>query len=252
MLSGNVRYRDRYLDHIRSIESDVHHERLPSLFGWGECVCGHDVRGDARWFRPAGDVGLRSEAGVTLVEVIFTMALTLVTFVLVWPAMDVITKGSSAIQAQATDEVTVGATLVPLTDEISSAAVVYSSNPASGTNYTTQDSGASAGNALLVLGQLGNSYYCYQWAVVSPGELETRSWIPGSSTLTPFRPVSPAVYPVTSTPFALTAGSPPTVTLALDLRPSSKSIALTINTTISATNVGSSTMASQCETAPNT
>ena len=194
----------------------------------------------------------RDESGVTMIEVILTLALTLVTFVLVWPSMKAVTDGSAVIQAQAVDEITVGGVLVPLTSEISSAAVVYSPSPPSGTNYATQGTGTQAGDAILMLSQKGGAFYCDQWAVVSSGELERRSWSPGSSTATPLLPVSPAVYPPAATPFTLTAGTPPVVQLSLALRPVAKQPPLTINTTLSATNVGTSTMASQCETAPST
>ena len=50
--------------------------------------------------------------------------------------MRVITDASSVIQAQAVDDSTVASTLLPLTNEIASAAVVYTPSPASGVNYS--------------------------------------------------------------------------------------------------------------------
>jgi hypothetical protein len=195
--------------------------------------------------------GSRSEAGVTLIEVMFTLALTLVTFTLVWPSMKAVTSGESVIQAQANAEITVGGVLVPLTSEISSAAVVYSPNPSTGTNYATQGTTSPAGDGLLLLTQTGpTTFRCDQWVLISSGELETRSWVPGSSSLTPFLPVSPAVYPPPATPFALIVGTPPSIQLSLALRPIANRVSLTINTTLSSTDVGSASMAGQCESGP--
>jgi hypothetical protein len=73
-----------------------------------------------------------------------TLALTAVAAVLVLPAMLGITHSASVIQAQATDDVTVASTLLPIDSQISSAAVVYSPSPASGTNNSTQDTGTQA------------------------------------------------------------------------------------------------------------
>ena len=146
----------------------------------------------------------------------------------------------------------IAATFIPLSNEISSAAVVYSSSPTSGqTNYATQDTGTSAGDALLLLSQAGGgSYKCYQWAISTGGELEERSWTPNSTTATPFINVSAAVYPPTTTPFSLTSSTPPSIQLALTLQSASKQIPITIDATISATNVGSSSLASDCESPP--
>lgn len=191
-----------------------------------------------------------NEAGVSLIEMMLTLALTAVATVLVLPAMTVITSASSVIQAQAVDDSTVASTLLPLTNEISSAAVVYTPSPASGTNYSTQGTGTSAGDAILLLSQVGTTFRCEQWAVISPGELERRSWLPGATAATPFIPVEPAVYPPTTTPFTLVTGTPPAVQLALALRPTAKQVALTVKTTVNATNVGTSALATQCETAP--
>jgi hypothetical protein len=202
--------------------------------------------------RASDSSGPEGEAGVSLIEMILTLALTAVAAVLVLPAMRVITDASTVIQAQAVDDTIVASTLTPLTNEISSAAVVYSPSPSSGTDYATQDSGTSAGDALLVLSQVGGSYRCQQWAVVSPGELEQRSWLPGATTATPFIPVEAAVYPPATAPFTLVTGTPPAVQLALALRPSAKQVSLTVKTTVNATNVGTSAMASLCETAPVT
>jgi hypothetical protein len=182
---------------------------------------------------------------------VLTLALTAVAGVLVLPAVRVITDSSTVIEAQATNNVVLASTLLPLTNDISSAAVVYAPSPASGTNYSTQDTGTAAGDAIVVLSQVGSTTYrCYQWAVTSASELERRSWLPGSSTATPFVPVEPAVYPPPSTPFTLVTGTPPSVKLALALEPSTKQLSLTIKTTVSATDVGTASQASQCETAP--
>ena len=50
--------------------------------------------------------------------------------------------------------------------------------------------------------------------------------------------------------FALVTGTPPSVQVALALRPAAKQVALAVKTTVNATNVGSSSMATQCESAP--
>jgi hypothetical protein len=193
-----------------------------------------------------------SESGLSLIEMMLTLGLTAVATMLVLPAMTVITQASSVIQAQAVDLSTLASTVLPLTNEISSAAVVYTPSPASGTNYSTQGTGTSAGDAILLLSQVGGTFRCQQWAVVSPGELEQRTWLPGATAATPFIPVEPAAYPPTATPFTLVTGTPPSVQLALTLRPSAKQVALTVKTTVNATNVGTSAMATQCETAPVT
>ncbi len=191
-----------------------------------------------------------NDAGFTLIEVALTLVLTLVAALLVFPALKTVSDGSLVLQQQATDNVIMAATFLPLTKEISSAVVVYSPSPSSGTNYSTQDTGTQAGDALVVLSQAGGTLRCDQWAISTAGELEQRSWLPSSSTATAFIPVEPAIYPPPTTPFTMTTGTPTAVTVALDLRPSANQASLSISTTLNATNVGTLAMATDCETAP--
>jgi hypothetical protein len=179
-----------------------------------------------------------------------TMALTLASLPLVFPVVDAVEHGAQVGSAQSFDNTMIAATLIPLSNEISSAAVVYSSAPASGTNYATVDTGAAAGDALIVLTQAGGTYHCDQWAISTSGELEERSWVPSSSTATPFIPVAASAYPPAVTPFVLNAGTPPSILLELSLKQSSKTIPITISATITASNVGSATLATDCESAP--
>jgi hypothetical protein len=207
--------------------------------------------------KPAHESGTsRGENGFTLVESLLTLTLTLVSLPLILPVINAVEHGANVGEAQSIDNTTIAATLIPLSNEISSAAVVYSPAPASGTNYSTQDTGTSAGDALLLLSQGGGTYRCDQWAVATSGQLEERGWLPGSTTATPFIPVSAAVYPPSTTPFVLVTGTPPAVQLALDLEPTkqsyTKQIPITINTTLDASNVGTSAMAGNCETVPVT
>ncbi len=166
------------------------------------------------------------------------------------PVVDAVEHGAKVGSAQSFDNTMIAATLIPLSNEISSAAVVYSSSPSSGTNYATVDTGTSAGDALILLSQAGGSYHCIQWAISTSGELEDRSWVPSSSTATPFIPVAAAVYPPAVIPFALNTGTPPSIALQLSLKQSSTTIPITIDATISASNIGSVTLATDCETAP--
>jgi hypothetical protein len=191
-----------------------------------------------------------TEGGFTLIEAVMTMALTLVTLPLIFPVVDAVEHGASVGSAQSFDNTIIAATLIPLSNEISSAAVVYSSAPSSGTNYAIQGTGTSAGDALILLSQAGGTYHCDQWAISTSGELEERSWVPSSSTVTPFIPVAVAPYPPVTTPFLLNTGTPPSIQLALSIKQSSKTIPITIDTTISAQDVGSSTLATDCESAP--
>jgi hypothetical protein len=192
----------------------------------------------------------KTEGGFTLLEAVMTMALTLVSLPLVFPVVDAVEHGAKIGSAQSFDNTMIAATLIPLSNEISSAAVVYSSSPSSGTNYATVDTGTSAGDALILLSQAGGSYHCIQWAISTSGELEDRSWVPSSSTATPFIPVAAAVYPPAVIPFALDTGTPPSIALQLSLKQSSTTIPITIDATISASNVGSVALATDCETAP--
>jgi hypothetical protein len=183
-------------------------------------------------------------------EAVMTCALTLVSLPLVFPVIDAVENGAAVGSAQAYDNTMVAGTLIPLSNEISSAAVLYTPSPSSGTNYTAQGVTTSAGDALLVLSQSGSSYRCYQWAITTTGYLERRSWAPSSSTATPFVTVSAAQYPPTSTPFTLVTGTPPAIRIALELQSSSQTLTITVNATVTASNVGTSSMATQCESAP--
>ena len=191
-----------------------------------------------------------NEGGFTLMEAVMTCALTLVSLPLIFPVIDAVENGAQVGSAQAYDNTMVTATLIPLSNEISSAAVLYTPSPSSGTNYTTQGVTTSAGDALLLLSQSGTSFRCYQWAITTTGYLERRSWTPGSSTATPFVTVSAATYPPTSTPFTLVTGTPPSIKISLELQSNSQNLTITINATVAASNVGTSSMASQCESAP--
>jgi hypothetical protein len=244
---------DDHLEDERNLLPNGHNQRLASDFGRFECLRSNNVSTTFTESKTA--VRRRSrltEGGFTLLEAVMTMALTLVSLPLIFPVVDAVEHGAKVGSAQSFDNTMIAATLIPLSNEISSAAVVYSPSPSSGTNYATQDTGTSAGDALVVLSQAGGSYRCYQWAISTAGELEDRSWVPSSSTATPFIPVSAAVYPPASTPFVLNNGTPPSIQLALSLKQSSSTIPITIAATISASNVGSSTLATDCETAPAT
>jgi hypothetical protein len=243
-------------DHVedkRNFLPDGHDQRLASVIGRFECLRSNNVSTiSAKSKTAARRRSTFTEGGFTLLEAVMTMALTLVSLPLVLPVVNAVEHGAKVGSAQSFDNTMIAATLIPLSNEISSAAVVYSSSPSSGTNYATQDTGTSAGDALIVLSQAGGGYRCDQWAISTAGELEDRSWVPSSSTATPFIPVSAAVYPPASTPFILNNGTPPSIQLALSLKQSSSTIPITVDATISATNVGSSTLATDCETAPAT
>jgi hypothetical protein len=253
VLGWGERDGDDHLEDKRNLVPDGHYQRLASDIGRFERLRRNNVSTISTDSKTAVRRRSKSaEGGFTLLEAVMTMALTLVALPLVFPVVDAVEHGAKVGSAQSFDNTMIAATLIPLSNEISSAAVVYSSSPSSGTNYATLNTGTSAGDALLVLTQAGGSYHCDQWAISTAGELEDRSWVPSSSTATPFLPVSAAVYPPATTPFVLNSGTPPSIQLALSLKQSSSTIPITIDATISASNVGSSTLAADCETEPVT
>lgn len=192
-----------------------------------------------------------AEAGISLVELLLALALTLVVLLLVTPVLSAVDTSQAAIDQQTVATSTIATTLTPLTDEIASAAVLYSSEPPAGDpNWSLQGVSTVAGDALLVLSETGGMLRCDQWAVAG-GNVEERSWAPGTTTAVPFSTVAHAVWPPVQPPFTVDSGPPPAVSLVLGLQTGTSPVPMTVTATVLATNPHQ-VPASDCEQAPST
>lgn len=194
--------------------------------------------------------GQVDERGVSLVELLLALALTAVVCVLVVPVLSAIDASQAGTDQQTVAASTIATTLMPLSTEIASAAVLYSPDPPAGDpNWTLQGVSTEAGDALLVLSEADGTLRCDQWALAN-GSIEQRSWTPGTTATVPFLSVAPAVWPPRSPPFTVVDGPPAAVSLTLGLRTGTSPVPLTITATVLATNPDPAP-ASDCEQGPS-